>query len=222
MARLIKIGTTLLALFFVFGAFAAWNNWLDVNKYILITGLIGSFASIIPLVSLGMPRLTAKDIRDDEADLFNRLSETADSVKKYEEQLQAGKEEMDRIAQQRAELELLVRRAALKAFSEERLRYISMEVSKRIESDAALTMLLDEYVAARDRATEISNEIERSDRADLIDEIISEFRRARPESYRQNFYIHIAGNRVDIMPIFSAISRAAEIYVGSISRLLKR
>lgn len=222
MAQILKIFVTFLAILFVFGAIAAWNDWVAVNTYIVFTGIVGSLASIFGLVALGAPRLTAKDVRDVEADLFKKLSETAESVKKYEEQLKAGKDEMNKIAQERAELELLVRRAALKAFSEERLRYISIEVERRIESDITLSSLLDEYSATKERAAVISEELVKSQKAELLEEILSEFRGSSLSSTNKRFFINIFGNKVDLVPIVLSVGRMADVYVGAMSKSFKR
>jgi hypothetical protein len=126
-----RITVLLFTLFLAVGGFCAWRGLLDAATYIILAGLIGSIASVISLIGLGSPRLTTQDVRDVEADLLKDLSDTMQSVKAYEAKASADRLEIDRLAQERAEIELLVRQASLKAFMEERLRYIALELDKK-------------------------------------------------------------------------------------------
>jgi hypothetical protein len=211
-----------MALFFAVGGFLAWRGSFDTSTYIALTGLVGSVASVIGLIALASPRLTTKDIREVDADLVKGLSATMQSVRDYESRASASRQEIDRLAQQRAEIELLVRQASLKAFTEERLRYIALELEKRIGSDVTLSGLLDEYKAARDRVTEIDGVIERSERADLVYEVLSKNGSHFPNKSKPEFVIGVLGNSVDVGPWLYAMSRAATIYVRTISRILTR
>jgi ROS/MUCR transcriptional regulator protein len=85
----VRISVLVVALFFAVGGFLAWRGSLDSTTYIVLTGVIGSIASIVGLIALASPRLTAKDIRDVEADLAKELSTTMQEVRDYEAQASA-------------------------------------------------------------------------------------------------------------------------------------
>jgi hypothetical protein len=65
----IRIGVLVVALFFNVGGYFALHGSLNANTYIVLTGVIGSVASVIGLIALATPRLTSKDFRDVDADL---------------------------------------------------------------------------------------------------------------------------------------------------------
>ena len=136
MKNLIRIGVVLLALVFIVGGFAAWRGWMDANTYIVLSGIFGSLASIVGLIALAGQRLTAQDVQGVEAELVQNLADTMKSVKEYEERVSVNREEINRLEQERWEIELIVRQASLKIFMEERLRNLAAEVEKRVNADS--------------------------------------------------------------------------------------
>jgi hypothetical protein len=220
MKAVVRVTVLLFALYFAVGGFCAWRGWLDANAYIILTGLIGSIASVIGLIALASPRLTAKDVRDVEADLFKELSDTIQSVKNYEAQALAGRKEIDRLAQERAEIELLVRQASLKAFMEERLGYIALEIEKQINSNSTLILLLNEYTSALDRVTEINGTIERSERADLIQRVLTDIDPRLRKERAPTLLVGIGNNKIDIGPTLSMVANVGRLYFDIIRRLV--
>lgn len=220
-ATLARLSIVLLALLFCLGGLAAWLGWLNTTTYALVTGVAGSIASVIGLVALCTPRLTANDVRDVEADLVRGLADTMASVKQYEERAALGRQEIDNLAQERAEIELLVRQAALKVFLEERLRHIRLEVEKRVDGDATLSSLLSEYDSARERAADVGGEIQRSSRADLVNEIVRQTGNDTRAAPRRPITVTLMGRRIDISPVISVLDSAATAYVGALTKLLR-
>jgi hypothetical protein len=220
MNTVVRITVLLLALFFAVGGFCAWRGWMDANVYIVLAGLVGSVASVTGLITLGSRRLTAEDVKDVEADLFKDLSNTMQSVRDYEAQASAGRKEIDRLAQERAEIELLVRQASLKAFMEERLRYIALEIDKRIEADITLTGLLKEYELALARVSELSGNIERSERADIIQKVLTEIQPQAKLEKQPKILVHFAGNDIDIYPAIAMAGRIGRLYAEAIRKML--
>lgn len=221
MVVLVRFSIVLLAFFFCLGGLAAWWGWLETATYALVTGVTGSIASVIGLIALNAPRLTAKDVRDVEADLIRGLSDTMVSVKQYEERAAVGRQEIDRLAQERAEIELLVRQAALKVFLEERLRHIRVEIEKRLDGDETLCLLLSEYASATERVIDVGGEIERSSRADLVNEIVRQTGNGAQDASRRPIMITLMGKRIDISPVISVLDGAAAAYVGALTKLLR-
>jgi hypothetical protein len=217
MNTVVRITVLLTALFLAVGGFCAWRGWLDTNTYIVLAGLIGSVASVIGLIGLAAPRITAQDVRDVEADLLKDLSDTIRSVRDYEAKASASRMEIDRLAQERAEIVLLVRQASLKAFMEERLRYIALELDKKIDADITLKELLSEYKLSLDRVSEINANIERSERADLIQRVLADIHPGSREK-APKILIRIAGNTIDIGPALSMVGRFGRLYVEAVQR----
>jgi hypothetical protein len=171
MRTVVRLLILILSLFFAVGAVLAWRGILETNTYIVVTGLVGSVASVIGLVTLGSPRLTTKDLRSVETELFNTVAEQLKAAKESEEKLATNKQELSKLERERAEVELLVRQASLKVFMEERLRNIAAEIEKRLTADGTLSRLFDEHVEALGRVRELNGTIAQSPRADLINQI---------------------------------------------------
>jgi hypothetical protein len=211
MQILVRLLVFFVALFFAVGAAFAWTGKIEANTYIVITGIIGSIASVVGLAALGSPRLTAKDLRSVEAELFNTVAEQLKAAKDSEEKLATNKEELSRLERERAEVELLVRQASLKVFMEERLRNVAVEVENRLSADTMLSRLFDSYNETLVRVTELNGAIIRSPRADLINQILVDTERHE----RSPIYVRVMGMDIDIRPFIAAsrdvISAAAKI-----------
>jgi hypothetical protein len=80
----------------------------------MISCIVGSAASVSGLIALGAPRLSATDVKDVQADIFKGLASTMQSVGNAETRAIVGREQINRIEQERRELELLVRQTSLK------------------------------------------------------------------------------------------------------------
>jgi hypothetical protein len=204
------------ALFFAVGGFFAWQGVFDSKAYIIITGIVGSLASIISLVTLANSRLTTGDVRSVEAELFQTLADQVKSAKEYDEKIAANREELTRLEHERVEIELLVRQASLKIFMEERLRHIALDVSERIKSDKILINLIKDYHDAEARVRLIDGEIERSPEADRIKEILEQLKiestlsANRQLTGKRPIYIQFMGNKVNIRPFLGMTQELIE------------
>ena len=141
----LRIIIALVLAFFAVGAVLAIFGKFNTDTYIIVTGIIGSIASVIGLVALGSARLTAADIRNVETELLKDIADQVQAVKEYEDKLATNREEITRLERERAEIEVIVRQASLKLFMEERLRYIANEVEKRISADVSLNEMIENY-----------------------------------------------------------------------------
>jgi vacuolar-type H+-ATPase subunit I/STV1 len=203
------------ALFFAFGALLAWRGTLETATYILVTGVIGSVASVIGLIALSTPRLTTKDLRGVETELFNTVAEHLKAAKDSEEKLATNKEELSKLQRERSEIELLVRQASLKVFYEERLRNIAAELENRLTRDEMLTRLFDEYNEVLERVQELNATISQSPRADLINAILGDVRKNETEKHRE-LNVRFMGVEIDIYPAI----KASEKMISSLARII--
>jgi vacuolar-type H+-ATPase subunit I/STV1 len=203
------------ALFFAFGALLAWRGTLETATYILVTGVIGSVASVIGLIALSTPRLTTKDLRGVETELFNTVAEQLKAAKDSEEKLATNKEELSKLQRERSEIELLVRQASLKVFYEERLRNIAAELENRLTRDEMLTRLFDEYNEVLERVQELNATISQSPRADLINAILGDVRKNETEKHRE-LNVRFMGVEIDIYPAI----KASEKMISSLARII--
>lgn len=190
-----------LSLFFAIGAILVWRGLFEPGTYILITGVIGSVASVIGLVTLSSPRLTTNDLRGVETELFNTVAEQLKAAKESEERLATSKEELSKLERERAEVELLVRQASLKVFMEERLRNVAAEIEKKIAADGSLNRLFDEYNETRMRVGELNGAIAESPRAELINQILVD---VRAETEKQELNVRFMGFEINIYPAIAA------------------
>jgi hypothetical protein len=222
MTIFLKILVAASAFLFAVGGFAAWAEWIDPNIYIFASGVFGSIFSAIGLFGLFSRRISTKDVLEIEADLLKELSEKIHAVKNYENQAQAGRQEIERIASQKAEVELLVRQAALKVFMEERFRHISAEIDKRISEDYVLSSLLQQYELSSRQIAEIKSEIERSNNADLILKIVEISRENEDKIFTRPVFLNLLGNRVDVTPVLNPIGKILAFYSKALSRIVFR
>lgn len=216
-----RILISLILVFFAVGAALAYFGKFSPETYIIVTGIVGSIASVIGLVALGAARLTAADVRNVEADLLRDIAEQVHASKEYEAKLASNREELSRLEQERAEIEQIVRQTSLKIFMEERLRYIAMEIEKRIASDVALEDLLSNYGEALARVKELDGQITLSDRADIVYKILDDVRGGpiRSTTRRREFYVNVLGNQVDIYPALDLLGKLGRAYIGMIKKL---
>lgn len=214
----IVIGLTLA--FFAVGAVLAYFGQFSAETYIIVTGIVGSVASVIGLVALGAARLTADDVRNVEADLLKDIAEQVQAAKEYEEKLATNREEISRLERERVEIELIVRQASLKLFMEERLRYIAMEIDKRITADVALGDLLSNYAEALVRVKELDGQITVSDRAETVRKILKDVRGDSMGALmrRREFYVTFLGTKIDIYPLLEQLGKLGKAYIGVIKR----
>jgi hypothetical protein len=216
MQMAIRIIIILIALFFAVGAVFAYRGTLDNNTYIAITGVVGSIASIIGLIALAGSKLTAKDVRNVEAELFQTLADQVKLAQENEEKLAANRQELTRLERERVEIELLVRQASLKVYMEERLRNIAHDVEKRLSSDLSLAELCTNYQETLGRVKQLNGEISKSPRADLIEEIIQSI--PLPERmHRPKMNLKFFGIEIDLYPFIAASTRVTETLMRSLT-----
>jgi hypothetical protein len=125
-------------------------------------------------------------------------------VNEYEKRASINREEISRLETERKEIELLVRQASLKVFMEERLRNIAAEVEKRVASDTTLSDLLNSYQDVLQRVKGIDGEIERSEKADLIREVLADVSIA-PDRKSEPVVITIGGMTINLSPLTDAL-----------------
>lgn len=114
---------------------------------------------------------TAKDVKEVQAELVSDLATTMKSVREYEERISSGTQEIDRIQQEKTQIELLVRQAALKVFLEERLSNLNDELEQRLAADITLARMITEYFNAKEQVNAVDGQIKESSRAEKIYEI---------------------------------------------------
>jgi hypothetical protein len=83
---------------------------------------------------------------------------------------------------------------------EEQLRNVASEINKRIESDGRLVDLLNSYEGTLLRIKELNGQIERSPRADQVNQILSEIHLPPGRRRTSPIYIGFMGRRIDVRP----------------------
>lgn len=195
------------AVFLTAGGVMTYFGIIDINNYALISGSLGSIASIIGLFSFFSPKFTSKDILSVEAELVQRLADATASVKKYEERISENKEELQTLEQSKLEIEMLVRQASIKVFLEQKIKRVSEEIEERIKADKMLSDWIREYQFALNQVEEIDVEICRSHQADLVSEIIENIERMNKE-------VSVKIGNVDITPFLRIADEVARRFIG--------
>jgi hypothetical protein len=191
---------------FLAGGAAAWKGYLDISVYALLTGILGSVASVVGLISLASKRLTSSDIREVETDLLADLANTSRQLKEYEEKLAKNVEEVSRIELRRAEIEVLVRKAGAKIFMEEQLRRTVEEIENCVLEYPKLHDMLQSYGRYKDNIAQLDGEIVKSPNAELIISIAEEVM-----SRGRRYYIHLMGAKIEVSPLVGALDMVAKI-----------
>jgi hypothetical protein len=209
MKKLIIVAIVVLCVFFIVGGIAAYFGKLDKEIYIVVTGIVGGLASVIGLIGLlSKPSITASDMRQVEVELVQGLADTMKTVSDYESRISTNKQEIDRLEKERAGIELLVRQASLKVFLEEKLKNIAGEIDKKVGADARLLELLTDYVDASSQVVKIDGQIQQSERAELIQQILSTVPRASGNrSDISGDFIELVG----VLPGGAALKKTAEL-----------
>jgi hypothetical protein len=73
-----------------------------------------------------------------------------------------------------------------------------------------------------ERVVEIDGKIERSERADLIQQVLAEVQPRLRKNEPTRILIDFMGNSIDIGPLVSGVSSMAKLYGGAVSRLISR
>ncbi len=184
----------------------------------IVTSVIGSIASILGLIALSAPRLTASDIENVEADLIQDLADQAKAVRESQERLALSREELSRLEQERAEIELLVRQVSLQVFMEEQVKYISFEVEKRVRSDTVFDGLIRSYDEAKVRLNELNGQIISSGRAETISRILKEIQYRPALTRPRRMEIEFMGKTINIAPAVSIIEKGVRWYMAQLKR----
>jgi len=88
MKKLIVLIVILSILYFVFGFIAVIIGWVPKETYLTLSAIIGGVASACGLLSFGIARkISNEDIENIEIAYFKKVSETADELKRKNDEL---------------------------------------------------------------------------------------------------------------------------------------
>ena len=113
MKKLLIIFIVLCIAYFVIGYIAVRSGWLTHNSYITYASIAGGLASVIGLISLVRP---TTDIQDLEVSSLKKITKAAEELQRFDSERTAAQEEITKLARQKEEMELLVKKASLSLF----------------------------------------------------------------------------------------------------------
>lgn len=212
MRKVFFVIISMIAVFFIVGGIGAYFQFVDLNKYSLFAGILGSIASIMGLISFTTPRLKAADLKEVGTELVSEVANASAQVHALEEKIQQNKTEITQLELKKAEIELLVRKAATKIFLEERLKAVGLEIADYVGNDKKLTGLLETYNAILRSAKTIDEEITSDERVDLINHVFKIHGEMQNRSLRQR----------RPRTFLDVLSYGVEIYIDTARRMLTR
>jgi hypothetical protein len=119
--RIIVFIVMLCALYFIGGLVAIQFGWLTQATYNYYAALFGGLASVFGLLSLTLPRLTSSDLRQVEYESLQNVTKTIGEIQERAKELSAKEQELAQLNLQKAEMELLVRKASMNLFLQDQL-----------------------------------------------------------------------------------------------------
>lgn len=176
MKKIIITLILLCILYFVGGFIAVKLSWIDNSTYNQFASIAGGLASILGLLSFVMPKLSTNDIKSVELDALKRLTKTAEDIQNREVLLNQTESDIKRLELQKKEMEFLVRKASLSLFMKEQFESKSKRIVELIESNQELKQLLLDSGDLKTKIVELEIEINLSDNAELLREIIKDSR----------------------------------------------
>lgn len=163
--------------YFLIGGIAALLKLISINDYLIWGGIVGGVASVIGLLSFFQPALTRDDLQQLQLDSLRSLAETTDQLEQLEQARAAARHDIDTLALQKQQMEILVRKASLSLFLQEQHDLYAKKIIGEIERNSDLATNLRELKDIDAKLAALNEEIDTDENVNLLKEIIFEAKR---------------------------------------------
>jgi len=174
--KLLVVVVALCALYFIGGFFAVKFEWLSEENYNSYATIFGGLASVFGLLSFTLPRLTTTDLREVEYESLQKVTKTVGELQQRANELSAKEQELARLNLQKAEMELLVRKASITLFLQDQLERSQDRIVSIVSSNSELQQLLSDVNPIKEKLTALQEQITKNEHVDLLLEIMESAR----------------------------------------------
>lgn len=171
MKKILLIIVSLVVLFFIIGFIAVLLKWIDLQLYLLISTISGGVASVLGLLNLLRPALTPNDIQSLEVQALKKISEIAQEIEDAKTKSFQTKEEIAKLAEQKEEMQILVRKASLSLYLHDQILKHRDQILHIIKSNKDLALLLKGYEQISEKLIALDEEIRTDKNLKMLIEI---------------------------------------------------
>lgn len=186
MKKILIVLVSIVLLFFIVGYIAVLYFSFNLQLYLTIATISGGIASVLGLLSLSRPALTTNDIQSFEVQSLKKISEIAQEIEDAKTKSAQTKEEIAKLAEQKEEMQILVRKASLSLFLHDQIDKHQSQILNILESNKELTTLLKEYDQLSEKLLALDEEINTDKNVDMLRSIV---RDARARDYQTDPFI---------------------------------
>jgi septal ring factor EnvC (AmiA/AmiB activator) len=195
MKKFISIIIVICLAFLVIGAILSFGvKILPRETYLLVAGLIAGFCSVVSLISLSLPRLTAKDIEVITSERIKNIEKMNDELKQLSEKLETKKEDVDKLELLHKQLPLIVNRAIQISGTKEQLKQDKNRLFKIIDNNDELKDIFNRLRFCNDTLKAFDEEIDQDQNLAYVINCYEKYR------FRENdISVNISLSPIDVL-----------------------
>ena len=180
MRRLSAILILLCITYFIGGWIAVHFGVFNKDTYFSFAGIVGGLASVVGLFAFTKPALTKNDLQEIEMDSLRSIAKTTEELSDLEKTREKTKEELDGLAVQKKEMELLVKKASLALFLKEQYSHLEKKVIEEISSNSQLNENIEKLKEVSNKLDALNEEIDSDPNVSQLKEILNTASRREP------------------------------------------
>lgn len=159
-------------LYFLVGGIAVAFGRFPINTYLIFAAIEGGLASVLGLLSLGRRAVSMSDIRSLEIESLKEIVETTRKAEELDRARATAEQEIDNLALQKQQMEILVRKASLSLFLQEQWKLYERRILEEVDGNRVLMSNLTELISIDERLSVLDEEIETDPNVEYLKEII--------------------------------------------------
>jgi uncharacterized membrane protein YccC len=166
-------------LFFVTGFVAVKYGFWTEGPYLMAATIVGGAASLVGMLSLSRPSLSADDIENVELEALGRVSELAKQLDDAKRAQAATRGELEQLELQRTQMEASVRRAATILFLREKISRQEERLTEKLRIDRELVELVNTLKGDYEQLESVGEEIAHDPNVEVLSDVIGRVGLAR-------------------------------------------
>jgi chromosome segregation ATPase len=180
-------------LFFILGYGAVKFGWLKEDPYLMIATIVGGAASLVGLLSLSRPSISADDLENLELEALGRVSNLAKELEDAKRAQAETRDEIEQLEVQRKQMEVSVRKAATVLFLREKITRQQERLSEKLQADRELAGLVLNLKNDYEQLGAVGEEITQDPNVELLSDVIMRLRPERDQVTLLESVMELAG-----------------------------
>ena len=173
MRRIFAAIILLCIFYFLGGWFAVHFGWIASDTYFAYAGIVGGLASVVGLLSFTRPALSNADLQSLELGSLKSIAETSEQIQELKKRRAETEGELETLALQKQEMQILVRKASLALFLREQYRNHDKRIAEYIEDNLELKESIKEIQKISQKLDSLNEEIKADPNVKILEEIMS-------------------------------------------------